>query len=283
MIKKSFLVLMKKLISDLLFLKIKYFYRFRKKLNLDKPKTFNEKLQWLKLYDRTNLHTICADKIKVRQFVKDTIGEEYLIPLVGFFQNADEINPLELPNYPIIIKTNHDSGTYFIVKDKKKQDWAGIKNKLNVAIAFNYYISGREWQYKNIKPIVLIEKLLTTDEGSIPRDIKLHCFNGHVKFIQVDVDRESIHKRSLFDVNWNLLNFEIHYPSAGFLKPPTNLKLLIKLAEKIAKNFTFVRVDFYEVKDEIYFGEITFHPGSGFEKFKPDSKNLDFGKELKLN
>lgn len=158
-----------KLISDHLYIKILFRIQQGYSLNLKNPKTLNEKIQWLKLYRRMPLCTLCADKYLVRDYIKEKIGEQYLIPLEQVLKSADEIDLLKLPDYPFIIKTNHDSGTYFIVKNKTKQDWNLIRKKLKIALGRNfYYYRDREWQYKNIKPLVVVEKLLTNSEGNVP-------------------------------------------------------------------------------------------------------------------
>ena len=271
-----------KIVPDSLFIKIKYLLKLRKILNLKKPKTFNEKIQWLKLNDRTPLHTLCADKLKVRDFLKEKIGEEYLIPLVLATKNVEDITPNNLPDYPFIIKTNHDSGTYFIVKDKTKQNWEEIRRKLITALKSNFYYNGREWQYKNIEPHIVVEKLLQTKSNKVPNDLKFHCFNGEVKFIQVDIDRQEKHTRSMFDSDWKLLNFSYHYKKGTKVSRPKKIEKMLQLSNEISKNFIFARVDFYEIEEEIYFGEITFHPESGFGVFSPESKNLEYGNMINI-
>ncbi|WP_043706743.1 ATP-grasp fold amidoligase family protein [Tenacibaculum ovolyticum] len=268
--------------SDKNFIKLKYFIKFKRRLNLIEPRTFNEKLQWLKINDRTELHTKCADKFLVREYIKKQIGEKYLVPLIFSTKNVKEISPEKLPDFPFIIKTNHDSGTYFIVRNKSEVDWVKVRKKLKKALSLNYYYQGREWQYKNITPCIIVEKLLYTDNGKVPQDLKFHCFNGGVKFIQVDIDRETNHRRSLFDKDWNLLDFGLHYPRGNVVEKPKRINDLIELVEKLSENFHFVRIDFYELDSMIYFGEITFHPGSGFEKFDPKNKDLEYGNVLKL-
>ncbi len=269
-------------LSDKKLLELKYYRKFKKSLNLKNPKTFNEKIQWLKLNDRTPLHTLCADKLKVRDYIKELLGEKYLIPLFLSTKNVEDITPDNLPNYPVIIKTNHDSGTYFIIKNKENQNWEEIRAKLSKSLKTNYYSAGREWQYKNIEPFIIVEKLLLTNDLKIPQDLKFHCFNGKVKFIQVDIDRQDNHRRSLFNTEWDLLNFGLCYPSGISIEKPKNLELLLLLAEKIASKFDFSRIDFYELGDKIYFGEITFHPESGFGVFYPEEKDLEYGDLLKL-
>lgn len=271
-----------RLLGDEYFLKIKYFKVFGVKLNLKNPISFNEKLQWLKLNDRTELHTLCADKFGVRDYIKKEIGEEYLIPLVFDTENVLEINDTNMPDFPVIIKTNHDSGSYFILKDKKQQDWIKIRKELKKALARNYYYLGKEWQYKNIKPRVIVEKLLIAKDGSLPNDFKFHCINGKVAFIQVDINRQLEHSRNIYDINWELLDMTYVYKRGGNIEAPKKLIKMIQLAEKISSKFHFARVDFYEVDCQVYFGEITFHPESGFGQIIPEKWSYKFGNMLNL-
>lgn len=285
---KVLTVKIKKLISgclsDKLFLKIQYYRKFNKFLNLKSPQTLNEKLQWLKLYDRTPLHTVCADKLKVRNHIKEVLGEEYLIPLVLSTKNVNDITPDNLPNYPVIIKTNHDSGTYFIIKNKESQNWKEIRAKLSKSLKVNYYKAGREWQYKNIEPFIIVEKLLINNNGTRIEDYKFECFNGNAEMINVDFNKEDVHKRNNYDINWNLL--PILWPkeilNGHDIPKPKELESMIKLAEKLASDFCFCRVDFYFFEDKIFFGEITFHPTSGYGQFYPEEKDLYYGNLIKL-
>lgn len=271
------------LINEEIFIKKEFHKKFGYKLNLKNPKTFNEKIQWLKLNDRTPLHTLCADKFLVRDFVKEEIGEEYLIPILYHTSSAKGIAPDILPDYPVIIKTNHDSGNYFVIKDKNNQDWSSIRASLKKSLNNNYYYKGKEWQYKNIKPLIIVEKLLTNTMGELPLDYKIHCFNGKAKFIQVDIDRISNHTRNIYDKNWNKLDLIYEYPNGRDVDSPLNLSKMLILAEDLAKSFIFARIDFYEFEKKIFFGEITFHPECGFGKIEPDYWNEKIGKWLKLS
>ena len=268
--------------EDFLFATSNYKLQFEEDLNLEMPRTFNEKIQWLKLNDRTQLHVKCADKIAVRDYVKEKIGEHYLIPLIFSTKKATKITPKILPDYPVIIKANHDSGSYIIVREKNKLNWKEIRLMFKKALEFNYYFNLREWQYKNISPQILIEKLLIKKDGSIPEDYKFHCFNGKVKYIQVDLDRETKHTRNMYNINWTLLDLEFHYPKGTYSPPPVCLEKMISLAEKLAISFYYVRIDFYQINNDIFFGEITFHPEGGFGKFNPKKWDLIFGEQLKL-
>lgn len=252
-------------------------------IDLDNPLTLNEKINWLKLYERKALQTRVADKNEVRDYIKETIGDEYLIPLLLHTKNPKEIRKKDLPDTELIIKTNHDSSGGIIVRDKSKIKWKKVRKKLKRLMKQNYYYSTREWQYKNIEPRIVVEKLLTYKDGSIPDDYKLHCFNGKVAFVMVDIDRHSEKRfRNLYDKDWNLLPCNWGRPNGDDVKKPSNLEEMIMLAEKIAKDFTYVRVDFYSVEGTTYFGELTFHHASGFQKFLQQEWDYRFGEQLNI-
>jgi len=269
-------------LDDLEFAKIHYLKKFDKALNIYQPVSFTEKIQWLKLNDRSELHTICADKLAVRDFVTKTIGPEYLIPLIFNTKNPEDITTDTIPEFPVIIKPNHDSGTHFIIRNKKDHDFKKIRKSLKQSLQKNYYFFWREWQYKNIIPSIIVEKLLTQENGQLPYDYKFHCFNGKMNFIQVSIDSEHSIKINLHDENWNLLPFQYEYENAPITPVPKKLKLMIKLAEKLAKPFSYVRIDFYENNNKVFFGEITFHPTSGFGQFTPTKWDLKMGEKIIL-
>jgi len=252
--------------------------------NIENPKLFTEKIQWLKLYDKNPLYTECADKYKVRAFVKRKIGEEYLIPLVFESRNVDKINLNTLPNYPVIIKTNHDSSGGVVIKNKKNVDYKKLHKLLTKRLNKNYYYLNREWEYKGIKPRIIVEKLMeTTNENNILNDYKIFCFNGEPKYIQTIFDRETEIKENWYDLNWNPQEFRYFSTRSNIISKPKNLNVMIELSRKLSKDFKFVRVDLYEVDDKIYFGELTFRPYSGFMKWKPKGWDLKLGNELKIN
>lgn len=282
-IRKFVRRILNNLLSDEKFIKKQYMLIFGHKLDLKNPLSLNQKIQWLKLYDRTELHTICADKIKVRDYVKEKIGAEYLIPILFQTENLAELNFHSLPKKDFILKTNHDSGTTIIVRDSTTMDINFVQQKLKKALQKNFYWNSREWQYKNIKPRkVLVEQLLLDENKKIPNDYKLHCFNGKVKFIQVDMDRKNNHKRNLYDPDWNLINCQWFYPNGVSIKKPETLDLMKNLAEKLSLPFKYARIDLYQIERKIYFGEITFHPESGFKKFISDDFDYKFGELLQL-
>jgi len=273
------------------FIKKKYFEVFGKTLDLESPITLNEKIQWYKFHFKHPLITQCADKYEVRSYVSEKIGAEYLVPLLFHTQNPKEIIPENLPDIPFIIKANHTAGTNHIIKDKSNVNWKYIQTDCKWWLHLNYYYIDKEWQYDKITPRIVVEKLLTDTNGQIPFDYKLHYFDGKFEFLQVDIDRFILHKRNIYDKDWNLLPFTWSIlDKNGFpvwnngidIERPKNLDLLISLGEKLAQPFPYVRVDFYLLDNEIYFGELTFHHGGGFEHFTPYEWDYYFGKKLPL-
>jgi hypothetical protein len=275
----------RRILSDIALIQTRYKEIFGVSPNLDNPRTFNEKLQWKKLYDQNLLYPQCVDKYKVRDFVKERLGEAYLIPLL---QVATHPTRLELDKLPdaFIIKVNHGSGQNMLVEDKNTIDWKKVYKKLNKWLRTNHYFSGREWPYKYVKPMITVEALLRDEKGQLPLDYKFHCFKHgteHEILIQVDVDRFTKHTRNFYDINWQLQPFSLHYPNYhGQLEEPRNFSEMIHAVRKLAQGFDFVRVDLYNVSGKIYFGELTFFPGSGVEKFDPPEYDLIWGEKLEL-
>lgn len=276
-----------KIIPSKIYLKQVYSKNFNKKLNLNDPQRFTEKIQWKKLYDHNPLYTKCADKYLVREYVKEKIGEKYLIPLLYQTDKPEEIPFDKLP-LPYIIKANHGCGWNIIIRDRKDIHKKEIISKCRNWLKSNIYFIGREWQYKDIKPRVLIEKLILDERGLIPEDYKFQCFGGKVEFIQVDTDRFDNHKKSFYDSNWKFLPFvwctqknnKPTFEADNKINKPKNLKKMVKIAEKLSKDFDFVRVDLYFIDNKIYFGELTFTPSSGLDIFFPEKYNLIYGKKL---
>jgi len=271
------------LFLDEIFTKKSYRKTFNSKLDLNSPQSFNEKLQWLKLYDRTNIKTLCADKYTVRSYVKNKVGEKYLIPLLLNTRNSQDIVPDNLPEFPIIAKTNHASGQVFVIRDKNNVDFAPIQTSFRFQLRKNFYHAHREWQYKHIIPRILIEKLLLDEEGQIPKDYKVHCFHGVPHYIQVDSERFSEHTRCIYNTEWKLLDIEYNKPRGAVTPRPTKLTEILNLAQKLSKDFIYVRADFYQVGEHVYFGELTFTPEAGRGKFRPLNTDLDWGELIHLS
>lgn len=275
---------MKSLLPDKIFLKIQFKRTIGKKLDLKNPKSFNEKVQWLKVYDRKSIYTKLADKYEVREYIKEKIGEEYLIPLIGVWDNFDQINFSELPN-KFVLKSTHDSGGVNICKDKENFDISKSREFFEKRLKRNYYYHGREWPYKNIKPRIICEKYIEEEKSDDLKDYKFLCFEGQVKCSFVCLNRNNKNGLNVdfYDIDWNLMPFERKYPSSNKkIEKPKNYKKMIEIAQIIAKDIKFARIDFYEVNEKIYFGEITFYPGSGMEKFNPEEYDYLLGSWIKL-
>ena len=247
-----------------------WFTKKKKKLNIDNPKSFNEKIQWLKLYDSTPIKTYLTDKYLVRKWIKEKIGGEYLIPLIGTYDKFDDINFKNLPK-SFVIKCNHGCGYNIIVKDKSLLNLNITKYKIDKWMNTNFaFENGLELQYKNIKPKIIIEKYMDDDTGDL-RDYKFHCFNGIPKFLWIDSNRHTVHKRNLYDLKWNQLPYKINTLYSTFPSPkkPKLLNRMIKLSAFLSKGFVYARIDLYNIGEKIYFGEITFTSASGIAEITP--------------
>lgn len=272
-----------KCFPDKLYLQLKYYAFFGKKLNLKNPKTLNEKLQWLKLYDRNPKYTEMVDKYNVRRYIAATIGEDYLIPLLGVWDKVEDIDFSQLPSQ-FVLKCTHDSGGLVICKDKNKLDIEDARKRMKRCLRKNYYYHGREWPYKNVKPRIIAEKYMVDKPDSELKDYKIFNFSGKAKMIQVDYDRFSAHKRNLYTPEWQYIDVGMQYPTHPeiIINKPKTLDTMLELASKLSAGYAHVRTDFYSIKDKVFFGEMTFYPESGFGKFTPESFGVKMGDWLEL-
>ena len=273
-----------KWIPDEKYIKIKYKLEMNQKFNLKEPRTFNEKLQWLKLYDRKPEYTKMVDKYEAKKYVADIIGEEYIIPTLGVWDKFEDIEFDKLPKQ-FVLKPTHTSGNVFICKDKEKINYKQLRKMINKWLKRDYYLVHREWPYKNIKPKIIAEQYMVDDSGMKLKDYKFFCFNGITQTILVCSNRNGSFKNTNFyDINWNLQPFtrEKHKNSNEQIKKPKNLDEMITVAEKLSKDIPFVRVDLYEINGKVYFGELTFYPSSGFEGFEPEEWDKKLGDMLEL-
>lgn len=268
------------------YLKIKYYLSLGKKLDLENPQTFNEKLQWIKLFDRNPLYTQLVDKYLARDYIKEKLGEEYLIPLLGAWDNPDDIDFDALPEQ-FVLKCNHNSGLGMcICKDKSKLDIKKVKAELKKGLAQDYYLSGREWPYKNVPRKVIAEKYMTDESGYELKDYKFFCFDGEVKMLFVAKDREvegAETKFDFFDADFNHLPFTNGHPNSQppYFKPE-NFEEMKAVAAKLSKGIPEVRVDLYNINGKIYFGEMTFFHWSGFVKYEPEEWDYKIGNYINL-
>lgn len=269
-----------------LYLRLKYYRVFHKKLNLRHPVTFNEKLQWLKLYDHNPIYPSLVDKYEVKKIVSEKIGSQYIIPTYGVWNSFDEIDFDKLPNR-FVLKCTHDSGGVFIVKDKKSMDIKAARSKINNSLKNNFYYEGREWPYKSVKPRIIAEKYLSDSvESEELSDYKLQCFDGKVDDILVCSGRNSEEgvKYYYFDKDWNYLPYSYETEDIEKFKQlkPQNLELMIQLAEKLSRNFPELRVDLYEIQGKVYFGELTLFSNSGFDTTITPEADKILGEKLSL-
>lgn len=271
-------------LNDEKYIKLRYEIYTNKKLDLENPQTFNEKLQWLKLHDRKNIYTTMVDKYEVKKYVADIIGEEHIIPTLGVYDKFEDIDFENLPNQ-FVLKCTHDSGGVVICKDKETFNKEEAKKKINEHLKINYYYIGREWPYKNVKPRIIVEKYMEQANSEDLIDYKLMSFNGKVKCSFVCLNRNSKNGLNVdfYDTNWQKMPFERHYKNSDIvLEKPKNYDLMVKLAEKLTQNIPFLRVDFYEIEGKVYFGELTFYPGAGLEEFRPEEYDKILGDMLEL-
>lgn len=256
--------------------------KYKKLINLKKPKYFGEKIQWMKIYGNLEQYGNIVDKYKVREFIKDKIGEEYLIPLIGVYDSEDEIDFNNLPN-KFVLKVNHGSGYNIICSDKSKLDVNDTKKKLKKWLKEDYAEIKKEYQYKNVKRKIVCESFINDKNGEL-LDYKFFCFNGKVEFIKVDIDRYDGHKVNIYDKKWNLLPMEEYgMPNSNkIIEKPNNLQKMIEIAEVLSKEFNFARIDLYYVDGTIYFGEVTLTPAGGVNPFKPLDMDLKYANMISL-
>lgn len=276
------------MLSDKDFLEMKYYSRLGKRLYLDNPVRLNEKLQWLKIHDRNPLYVKLADKYAVRDYLREKFGEGYLIPLLYMSYDVDDLKLENIPDTHCVIKTNAWSGDAVLVRDKNTIDIEKLRKKFSKIFQADYSRNGREWWYGRMKTCLLIEKMLETSEGKIPNDYKLHFINGKLEFIYCSIDREGLNYRKIYSPDWREMNFswngEGAPPSTGMpnIEPPINFGEMIRMGNEIAKGIPYVRVDYYEVDRNLYFGEITLSHGGGFDRFIPDDYDEIYGRKLNI-
>jgi hypothetical protein len=273
-----------RIVPDKQFIQTDWFLRFGKPLDLGNPLTFNEKLQWLKLYNHQPEYTIMADKYRAREWIAEHLTEienleQYLPQLYGVYKSFDEIDLKSLPR-SFVLKTNHDSGGVILVQDKDRLDISAARRLLTKALKRNFYWNAREWVYKNIVPCIIAEEYL----GDNLNDYKLFAFDGVVRAIQVDYDRHTNHRRNLYTLDWNYIPVSICYPTDKqvVIPKPESLGKMIEFASILSAGIPHLRVDFYEVGGRPIIGELTFLHGRGLEKFEPSDYGRVFGDWITL-
>lgn len=273
-----------KFVPDKPMVKLQYWIKFKRKLNLENPQRFTEKIQWYKLYYRNDDMKICVDKYRVREYIKKKGMEQYLVPLYAVYDGIEDIEISELPD-KFVMKTTNGSGTNIICKDKNNLSQSETENKIKSYLKQSSASAGREWPYSYVVPKIIVEQLLENPDrpdGDI-NDYKFHCFNGKPEYIQFDVDRFSQHKRNIYDTSWKKLPVSLTYPCSDINYPkPDTLDEMLKIADVLSEGFPYVRVDLYSIKGHVYFGELTFFSGSGYEQFIPDEYDFEMGRKFVL-
>lgn len=272
-----------KIVPDRIYLKHRYKRLMGKKLNLNPPVTYNEKLNWLKLYDRNPLYTQLADKYAVRDYVREKIGEEYLVPLLGVWDSPEDIDFDILPDQ-FVLKCTHDSGSYIVCRDKSLFDTASAVKRLKESLRVNYYFYSREWVYKNIPRRIIAERYLEDLNDKETRDYKIFMFEGEPRFMYIATDRGiGETKFDYYDMEFNHIDVRQHYPnSSKKLHKPDNYDPMVNLAKKLAEGLKHVRVDFYDVNGKVYFSEFTFYNNGGVTPYEPEKWDYIFGEWLKI-
>jgi hypothetical protein len=275
----------KRIIPDAIYLKLKFKKEMGRSLDLKNPLTFNEKLQWLKLYNRNPLYTTLVDKYAVKQYMSKLIGEQYIIPTLGVWENFEDIDFDKLPNQ-FVLKCTHDSGSYVVCRDKSKLNIDEARKKLAIALKKNYYYPGREWPYKNVPPRIIAEQYIEDRNGALI-DYKFSCFDGYVDCVMACLDRHlNDTKFYFFDKEWNLkrLNIRGKNAPADFTIPkPSCMDQMFDIAAKLSEKIPYVRVDLFECDGKIYFGEMTFYPDSGFDANLLPETDKYFGQLIDLS
>lgn len=260
-----------------------------KKLDLTNPNTFTEKLQWLKIHDRKKNYTSMVDKYEVKKYVANIIGDYYIIPTIDVYDRFDEIDFEAMPQQ-FVMKCTHDSGGLVIVRNKNELNICEARKKINKCLKRNFYYNFREWPYKDVRPRIIIEKYMQNSDEQELKDYKFYCFNGEPKYCQVIADRQVEETIDFYDMNWKhqafngLNNGPNPYPMARKKhdKPKTFNKMK-EFAKELSHGIAFVRVDFYEINDKLYFGEITFFPAGGFGEFSPKEWDKRLGDMINLD
>lgn len=273
--------------DDASFLKWTYYHAFQKFPNLTNPSTFNEKLQWMKLWYHRPEFVVLADKIEAKKWVANIIGNEYIISTLGIWDDSENINLKQLPKQ-FVLKCNHNSGTgLFICKDKNaitSQKWDKIKKDLNKGLAEDYYLQNREWPYKDIPRKILAEIFIIDNNHPELNDYKFFCFNGEPYTVLVATDRSTMVHFDFFDMSFKHMPFRQKYDvlSPHKIEKPKNFELMIDIARKLSKDIPHVRVDLYNIDGKIYFGEMTFFNNSGLEPFVPEVWDYKLGEMIIL-
>ena len=272
-----------KFVPDEVYLKIIYRIKVGKKLDLTNPKTYTEKLQWLKLHDRKPVYTTMVDKYAAKQYIASIVGEEYVIPTLGVWEDFDSIDFNTLPD-KFVLKCTHDSGGLVMCTNKALLDIDNARSKIEKSLKTNFYWVGREWPYKNVKPQIIAEKYMTSEDEECLTDYKFFCFNGEPRIIYVSKDKSANPTTDFFDDNGHILPIRMRDPNSDNPpKLPKQFDDMKRIARKLSKGMRHLRVDFYIVDEKIYVGELTFYHNGGFSEVKPEEWNYKMGSMISID
>jgi len=273
-----------KVFPDKLFLTLLYKHKIGKSLDLRNPLTFNEKIQWLKLFDQNNKYTIMADKYAVKEYALQVLGENLSVPTIGVYKRFDDINLEILPN-SFVLKCTHDWNSVIICKNKELLDVPTAKKNLCNALNKNHYYRSLEWSYKHILPQIIIEPFLSDEKGNPPIDYRVYCFSGEPFMIHLTLDKFNNRKVVFLNKEWEHLPIEREglTKSDIIIEKPKLLDKMLATASKLSKDIPFLRVDFYIVGERLYLGECTFYPGEGLREFYPYEWNLKLGSMINIS
>ena len=267
---------------DKLCLYLLYWARMGKSLNLKNPRTFNEKQQWLKLYNRKMEYTAMVDKYEAKKYIASIIGEEYVIPTLGVWEKFEDIDFDMLPAQ-FVLKCTHDSGCFVICRDKSQLDIGVAQKKIQKSLKTNYYFHGREWPYKNVKPRIIAEEYVEDTENDALTDYKFYCFDGIPQIMYISKDHAEEPRTDFFDMEFNHLPITCGEPNADVTpSKPAQFEQMRKFAGLLSQNIPFLRVDFYEVNGKVYVGELTFFDVAGFDLHEPKEWDEQMGAWITL-
>lgn len=247
----------------------------------DNPRTFTEKLAWMRLHDRNPLYPTLVDKIAVRDYVRERVGEDILVPCYGVWDRPEDIDFDSLPK-SFVLKCNHESGFVIICKDKDELDRTYVRAQLATRLKMNFYYRFHEWPYKHVKPRILAEELLVDENGAEPHDYKTHCFGGQPGYTAVFIGRHTAPKRGYYSPDWERMPFTGTTDPLRDVPRPPQLERMQEIIRALAEGLRYCRVDLYVLTDRIYFGEITLFPGAGLLKYDPSSYDLYWGERVQL-
>ena len=283
---KKVFVNLAKVLPDSIYLRMVFFSKLKRKLDLSNPKSYNEKLNWLKINDRKEHYQIMVDKYEAKKYVADKIGEQYVIPTYGVWDRFEDIDFSKLPSN-FVLKTTHDSGGVVLINDKNNMDIDKTKDVLEKSLKNNYYYLCREWPYKNVRPRILAEEYMVDEHGDGLKDYKFYCFNGVPKYLYVSqgMNDHKTARVSFITMNWEKAPFgRADYPEFEALpSKPIKFDKMVSVAKKLSEEQPFLRVDLYEISGEVYFSELTLFPCGGLMPFVPKEWDRKLGDMIELS